>query len=184
MQFLLEHWALAVHGLPFARGPVAQVPVPSQKREFSGSDTQVGGSSMPFPTGEQVPSLPTTLHCVQVPLQAVLQQTPSVQLPLAHSVNDVHWWPSSALHCWFASHARSPGQVSSGSPAGTLLHVPAMPATLQDLHVPLHCATVCVQQTPSTQLPDMQLDAVAVVQPVPIGRAEAFGRYSQNSDGP
>ena len=131
-----------------------------------------------------MPSLPARLHCLQLPLQAVLQQTPSVQLPLAHSVNEVQAWPSSFLHCWVASHARSLGQVSSGRPAGTLMHVPAMPATLHDLQVPLHCAAVCVQQTPSTQLPDMQLDAVAVVQPAPFGRAAAFGRYSQNSDGP
>ena len=128
--------------------------------------------------------MPARLHCLQVPLQAVSQQTPSAQWPLAHSLNVVQAWPSRALHCWAASHAWSHGQVSSGRPAGTLLHVPACPATLHDLHVPLHCAAVCAQQTPSTQLPDVQLAAVAGVQPAPFGRAVAFGRYSQNSDGP
>ena len=46
----------------------------------------VGGSSIPFGVGEQVPSLPARLHCWQVPLQSVLQQTPSAQWPLAQSV--------------------------------------------------------------------------------------------------
>ena len=116
----------------------------------------------------------------------MLQQTPSAQWPLAQSVNAVHAWPSSALHCWVASQARSLGQVSlSGWPACTLLHVPALPGTLHDLHLPLHCAAVCAQQTPSTQFPDLQLDAVAAVQPAPLGHAPSrSAMYSQNSLGP
>ena len=149
----------------------------------SGRRHRSAGSSMSFGAGEQVPSFAARLHCWQVPLQAVLQQTPSVQLPLAHSVNDVQVWPSSALHCWVASHARSLGQVSSGCPAGTLLQVPALPATLHDLHLPAHSAAVCAQQTPSTQFFDLHLSAVAVVQPAPLSRSVAFGMYSQNSDG-
>ena len=67
---------------------------------------------MSFGTGEHVPRFAARLHTWQVPLQAVLQQTPSVHWPLAHSLYDVHAWPSSALHCWLESHARSLGQVS------------------------------------------------------------------------
>jgi hypothetical protein len=47
------------------------------------------GSAPPAATGEQVPTFPVTLQDRQVPpvasLQVVLQQTPSVQLPLTHS---------------------------------------------------------------------------------------------------
>src|SRR5262245_14466769 len=174
----------ALHGLPFARLPAPQTPAPSQARGWMSSDVQVGGSSMSFGTGEQVPSFAARLHCWQVPLQAVLQQTPSVQLPLAHSANVEHWRPSSDLHCWVASHAWSLGQVSSGCPAGTLLHVPALPGTLHDLHLPAHALAVSAQQTPSTQFFDLHLSAVAVVQPAPLSRSLAFGMYSQNSDGP
>src|SRR5262245_49427142 len=183
MQFPPMHCAPAVQGLPIGRGPTVQTPMPSQKRE-STSDTQVGGSSRPFGTGAQVPRLATRLHCWQVPLQAVLQQTPSAQLPLAQSLNVVQLRPSSDLHCWLASQAWSVGQVSSGEPAGTFVQVPELPATLHDLHRPAHSVVVCAQQTPSTQLPDIQFAAVAAVQPVPFGRFAAFGKYSQNSDGP
>jgi hypothetical protein len=34
--------------------------------------------------GLQVPALPATSHAWQVPVQAVLQQKPSMQWPLAH----------------------------------------------------------------------------------------------------
>jgi hypothetical protein len=111
-QKLLVHCAPAVHGLPFGRGPGAQVPVPSHARGMTASEAQVGGSSMPLGTGEHVPGFAARLHCWQVPLQSLLQQTPSAQWPLAQSLNVVQAWPSNALHCWVASHARSLGQVS------------------------------------------------------------------------
>ena len=44
------------------------------------------GSAAPLATAAQVPS-PLTLHARQVPHALVEQQTPSTQLPLAHS------WP-------------------------------------------------------------------------------------------
>jgi hypothetical protein len=46
---------------------------------------------------EQVPSLPATAQLLQVPGQVLLQQTPSTQLPLAHSKAFLHVAPSSSL---------------------------------------------------------------------------------------
>jgi hypothetical protein len=56
------------------------------------------GSAPPTGTGEQVPTLPETLQLMHSPvvassLQAVLQQTPSVQKPLAHWGPLAHDWP-------------------------------------------------------------------------------------------
>ncbi len=39
---------------------------------------------LPAATGLHVPTLPATLHASQAPPQAVLQHTPSTQLPLPH----------------------------------------------------------------------------------------------------
>ncbi len=44
-------------------------------------------------TGEQVPALPLTAHDMQVPVQALVQQTPCWQKPLAHSAAVVHAVP-------------------------------------------------------------------------------------------
>ena len=188
MQKVLAHWPPAVHGRPTGFAVLVQLPAPSHCRPWSGSETQAGtptGSSSPDGTNEQVPRLLARLHCLHLSLQAVSQQTPSAQLPLAQSAGKVQACPIRFLHFCVASQAWSEGQVSSGKPAGTLTQVPGMPATLQDLQVPSHWAAVCAQQTPSTQLPDMQLDAVDVrSSPAPSGRAAVFGRYSQNSDGP
>lgn len=46
----------------------------------------VPGSLVPVGTFTHVPSIPPTAHEVQVPAQAALQQTPSTQLPLVHSL--------------------------------------------------------------------------------------------------
>lgn len=49
---------------------------------------------MPAVIGEQVPALPLlTLHDMQVPVQALLQQTPCWQKPEAHSAAVVHAVP-------------------------------------------------------------------------------------------
>ena len=76
------------------RGPL-QVPAFEQSPPRALLATQsFFGSAPPTGTGEQVPTLPETLQLMQIPpvaasLQAVLQQTPSVQKPLAH------WGPAS-----------------------------------------------------------------------------------------
>jgi hypothetical protein len=52
--------------------------------------------SRPFATGAHVPFAPpvfAALHALHRPLQPVLQQTPSMQLPLRHSAADTQVWP-------------------------------------------------------------------------------------------
>ena len=64
----------------------AQAPAPLQNPVLpqGGLAAQFGGSATPFGTLLQVP-LPLRLHDWQAGQLAVLQQTPSTQLPLAHS---------------------------------------------------------------------------------------------------
>jgi len=59
-----------------------QAPAPLQAWQLGHS---FPGSS-PLGCGEQVPSLPETLQAWQVPVQVLLQQKPSTQSPLAHSM--------------------------------------------------------------------------------------------------
>jgi len=47
-------------------------------------------SSVAFLTGEQVPTFPVRAQLTQDPSQAVSQQTPSTQKPLAHCAPVVH----------------------------------------------------------------------------------------------
>jgi hypothetical protein len=61
-------------------------PVPSQAPPHI--EPSLAHAARPFTgapvTGEQVPAFPARLHASHWPLQAVSQQTPSAQLPLAH----------------------------------------------------------------------------------------------------
>lgn len=91
------------------------------------------GSAAPAATGEQVPTLPPTLQLWQVPaaasVQAVLQQTPSVQLPLAH------WVPAEqAAPLGFGPHEpllQVLGATQSALLVQLFLHVPEPMAALQ-----------------------------------------------------
>ena len=53
--------------------------------------------SYPAGTVEQVPPVPVSEHDMQVPVQAVWQQTPCAQMPLAQSVPAMHAAPSGFL---------------------------------------------------------------------------------------
>jgi hypothetical protein len=69
----LVHWVLLVQAV----GQEAEEPLHT-------NGAQVGLPALPEATGLHVPTLPATLHASQEPLHAVLQQTPSAQLPLPH----------------------------------------------------------------------------------------------------
>jgi hypothetical protein len=60
-----------------------------------------GEPVLPDATGLQVPTLPATLQASQEPPHAVLQHTPSTQLPLPHWLEAEHVAP---LVC-FGTHA-------------------------------------------------------------------------------
>jgi hypothetical protein len=55
------------------------------------------GSGLPSAMGKQVPTRPGRLQAVQAPLQALLQQTPSVQWPEMQPRSLVQGWPFCAL---------------------------------------------------------------------------------------
>lgn len=116
--------------------------------------------SVPLATGPQRPFTPEPFfaaeHARHEPEQAVLQQTPSAQLPLEHS-------PAVAQGAPFglSAHAPEPLQLaeplhsSSGSVLMAMLpHAPSAPlpffAAVHAWHVPVQGP---LQHTPSTQLP-------------------------------
>jgi hypothetical protein len=109
-------------------------------------------SVLPEGTLVQVPMLPATLHAWQVPAQALLQQTPSTQLPLAHWLELVHvcplierQWPAPSQVC----EPEHTGLVSLPF-SGMLVQVPTVPGRAHDWQAPVQGAS---QQTLSTQLP-------------------------------
>jgi hypothetical protein len=99
----------------------------------------------------QMPPPPQTWHGS---LHAVAQQTPLTQSPVAHWVDVVQPKPLARLQPPAPSHADEPvhGVVATGSglPAGTGLHIPTRPATVQAMQVPVQAPS---QQTPSAQWP-------------------------------
>jgi hypothetical protein len=72
------------------------------------------------------------------PLQALLQQTPSAQLPPMQSVPPVHACPIFFLQAPLASQVLDPVQVSGSSALVTATQVP--PGPVQDWHVPQDAA--------------------------------------------
>jgi len=118
-------------------------------------------------TGLQVPSVMPVFpfeHAWQSPVHAVLQQTPSTQLPLKHSVAPLHVVPTTFLQIPMLSHWLLPMQRFVGTlswlPAGKLLHVPTVPVTAHDRHATSQAE---LQHTPSTQKSLRQALAAAQV---------------------
>jgi hypothetical protein len=110
---------------------------------------------VPAVIAPQVPSAPlpffVAVQAWQLPVQAVLQQTPSTQLPLRHWLPCEHAWPVVSTQAPAPLQVLVPVQLgASGWPDGTLVQVPRLPGTLHAWQVPLQPE---LQQTPSTQLP-------------------------------
>jgi len=105
------------------------------------------------------PSVPQFRHWGQLDC---VQQTPSRQLPEAHSVPLPHVSPGFFLHAPEPSHVFVPMQVvpvASSAFATVMLHAPLAPQFW-------HCGQLdCVQQTSSRQLPEAH--SVPVVQVAP-----------------
>jgi hypothetical protein len=118
------------------------------------------------------------LHETQVPSHALSQHTPSTHQPEAQTLALEQAVPFLALQLPVLSHACPSAQLPGISvPATAWLQVPWWPATLQDWHAPEQ--TAIEQQTPSTQKPEAQVDAVAAVHPSPLPRFATL--YSQVS---
>ena len=93
--------------------PPLQAPAPLQVRPPAHS---LSGSVFAS-TAAQVPSAPMLLAAEQathVPEQGALQQKPSTQLPLEHSVVLEHTWPLSFLQLPAPSQLKTPVQAPGG----------------------------------------------------------------------
>ena len=127
--------ALAAGGARLAvrRGRGAGAGAVARARHRGSSEAQVGGSSCPSGRASRCPA--SRPGCTAGRSVAVAVAADAVGAVAARAVAERRAaWPSSALHCWVASHARSFGQVSlSGWPACTLLHVPALPGDVARL---------------------------------------------------
>jgi hypothetical protein len=111
-----------------------------------------------------------------LPSQAFSQHTPSTQKPEAQAVALEQVTPFLLLQLPLPSHACPSEQLPGISvPAAACMQVPSWPATLHDWQAPEQDPTA--QQTPSTQKPEAQVDAVAAVQTSPLPRF--FTLYSQ-----
>jgi len=142
---------------------------------------------VPDATSEQVPTAVVFAHVRQAVSHALLQQYPSTQKPLAHSLARVQTLPFvsvatqvpvesqrlPALHCasvvqparheptlqvYGAHEVRAP----CGAPV-TLVQKPRLPETSHALHCSVQALS---QQRPSTQLPLAQ--SVPLTHPVPL----------------
>jgi hypothetical protein len=71
----------------------SQVPSSPQVETALFGQTSGERGTSPVATKEQVPGAETVLHDLQVSVQALLQQTPSTQKPLAHSAPHAHAAP-------------------------------------------------------------------------------------------
>jgi hypothetical protein len=119
--------------------------------------------------GVQVPAAPVRLHAMHAPEQAVLQQTPSTQNPLAQRTLEVHAAPSGATG-WQVPLSHTFPDAQSELAVQTVLHLP-LP----------HVYGEQLWDTGVWQLPaPSQADAPVNVEPeqlaaphvVPAGRAE------------
>jgi hypothetical protein len=104
---------------------------------------QVSGSSA-LTTGAQLPVEFAQLE--HEPLQALEQQVPSTQKPLAHADAALHDCPFLSLQAPLGSQVLVPVQVSGSSPFLTAVHVPVP----QLKHTPVQSL---LQQLPSAQKP-------------------------------
>ena len=97
-------WQIALPQL-VPEGQSWQLPAPSHAPLVPQVDAawvaHWAAGSVPAATGPQVPSAPppfmAAVHAMQVPVQAVLQQTPLAQKPLEHWLASVQGLPSPTL---------------------------------------------------------------------------------------
>ncbi len=109
----------------------------------------------------QVPWLPVRLQAMHAPVQAVLQQVPSTQLPLVHSGEVMQVWPLAFLGVHFpalqklvpvqgAVSEQPPAQMAPAHELGAQLTVSTAG------HAPLPSQPAATVATPFAQLPARQ----------------------------
>ena len=143
-----------------------------------------------------VQAMPVMLQALQVPVQVLLQQTPSTQFWLLQSLLVAHFVPLASepehtlvvrpvqlkpnlqkvLSTHVVQQAPAPLQVEvPHSVSGSVLlaygeQVPTLPGSAQDWHVPLHAA---LQHTPSTHWPDAHSAPAAQDSPLAFFETQA-----------
>ena len=85
----------------------------------------LAGSALPAGTGVQLPALPVSAHDMQVDAQAVAQQIPCAQIPVAHSVP-----PAQAAPVDFSPH-EPPVQTAGATQSAFEVHVALQAAAPQ-----------------------------------------------------
>ena len=108
---------------------VAQLPAPSQTPVVPQLANPVSiqtaaGSAAPAATGEQVPCFPLTAQDIQLPHGPLLQQTPSVQKLLRHSVPNTQAAPGSFRLVQELDWQVYPAPVQSPSPPHMVKQTP------------------------------------------------------------
>ena len=154
----LRHSAFSAQPPPFT---FLQLPVASQVAPAP----QV--SCWPAATGAQTPMEPALLHVWQSPLHALLQQTPSTQMPLWHSPFATQADPFGSSQSPNALHSDARHSLSGSLFVATFPQTPFAPpvfAALHALHVPVQAL---LQQTPSVQKPDWHSEAIVQLDPSP-----------------
>jgi len=138
----------------------AIIPVPDPSQLLTPVHAPTGLlSSWNCEMGTQSPGTPP-LHWKHVVSHALSQQTPSTQLLLKHSEPAPHAVPFDFLHAPMPSHdSPIPEHIGASCvPFGTFTQAPTLPLTLHAMHMEPH---VIEQQTPSSQIPLRQSDALA-----------------------
>ena len=125
-----------------------------------------------------MPARPAWLQATHMSSHALSQHTPSTQKPDAQALALVQVIPFLVLHLPVPSQAWPSAQLPGTSvPGSARVQVPSCPAAAQDWQGPAQDAVE--QQTPSTQKPEPQVDALAAVHPSPLARLVTL--YSQVS---
>ena len=156
-------------------------------------------------TAVQVPRLPTTAHDWQVPVQAVAQQTPSVQMPLTHSSLPPHELPGAlsphlpplqtaggAQSAFEAQVERQEGTTSQRygkqDAAGGITQTPAPSQVAVGVNVVVPLSQLAFRhavpcpylwQVPALQSPLVPQDEVACTMHISAGSGALLGTFAQ-----
>ena len=121
---VVHHHAPAPTRSAAATAAVAMWPPTARVTRLHLGTGRPSGSS-PAGTSVQVPALPATAHDLQVPVQAVMQQTPWAQMPELQSSSIAHVPPSGRLPQLPALQVF--GAVQSPSTEQVIMHFSSVP---------------------------------------------------------
>lgn len=180
-----RHWAWPQYAVAAHSPSLAQeVPQPVDG-DWHRDGPHSASGSVPACTGLQVPFEGARSHLRQLPVQSVLQQTPSTQKPEAQSVSALQAAPGAppmthvpatheapcaqpvevvqaVVQAPPAPHKPGVQAGAPGLPLGAAVQVPALPGRLHASHAPLQAV---LQHVPSAQWPEAQSELAAHAAP-------------------